>query len=104
LADIYKNQDPQQIIDVRKKSEFDTEHILGVTNSPLDFIDDVKQIFDPNKTYYIHCAGGYRSMIYTSIMRARGYQNLINCSVGYKDLIATGKFKVSEFSQQNTQL
>jgi rhodanese-related sulfurtransferase len=104
LADIYKNQDPQQIIDVRKKSEFDTEHILGVTNSPLDFIDDGKQIFDPNKTYYIHCAGGYRSMIYTSIMRARGYQNLINCSVGYKDLIATGKFKVSEFSQQNTQL
>jgi glyoxylase-like metal-dependent hydrolase (beta-lactamase superfamily II)/rhodanese-related sulfurtransferase len=104
LAEIYQHLDPQQIIDVRKKSEFDTEHILGVTNSPLDFIDDVKQIFDPNKTYYIHCAGGYRSMIYTAIMRARGYQHLINCKVGFKELKASGKFQISEFQQQNTQL
>jgi rhodanese-related sulfurtransferase len=104
LAEIYQHLDPQQIIDVRKKSEFDTEHILGVTNSPLDFIDDVKQIFDTNKTYYIHCAGGYRSMIYTSIMRARGYQQLINCKVGFKELKASGKFQISEFQQQNTQL
>ncbi len=104
LGAFYQEQDPEQIIDVRKKSEYDTEHILGVTNFPLDFIDDGNQVFDPNKTYYIHCAGGYRSMIYTSIMRARGYQNLINCSVGFKDLKASGKFHVSEFSQQNTQL
>ena len=104
LANIYKQQDPQLIIDVRKKSEFDTEHILGVTNAPLDFVDDGNQIFDPNKTYYVHCAGGYRSMIYVSIMRSRGYQNMINCSVGYNQLKATGLFKISEFSQQNTQL
>jgi rhodanese-related sulfurtransferase len=104
LAIIYAHQDPQQIVDVRKKSEFDTEHIHGVTNSPLDFIDSDKQIFDPNKTYYIHCAGGYRSMIYTSIMRSRGFQNLINCSVGFNMLKECGKFKISEFSQQNTQL
>lgn len=104
LAEIYQEQDPHQIIDVRKKSEFDTEHLLGVTNSPLDFIDESKQIFDPNKSYYIHCAGGYRSMIYTSIMRARGYQNLINCSAGFNELKGTGKFQVSTYSQQNTQL
>jgi glyoxylase-like metal-dependent hydrolase (beta-lactamase superfamily II)/rhodanese-related sulfurtransferase len=104
LAEIYQELDPHQIIDVRKKSEFDTEHILGVSNSPLDFIDESKQIFDPNKSYYIHCAGGYRSMIYTSIMRARGYQNLINCSAGFKELKVTGKFQVSTYSQQNTQL
>lgn len=104
LATIYANQDPQRILDVRKKSEFDTEHIMGVTNSPLDFIDMGNQIFDPTKTYYVHCAGGYRSMIYTSIMRSRGYQNLLNCSVGFHQLKATGKFKISEFAQQNTQL
>lgn len=104
LAEIYQEQDPQQIIDVRKKSEFDTEHILGVTNNPLDFMDDVKQVFDPNKTYYIHCAGGYRSMIYTSILRSRGFQNLVNCIEGFNQLKASGKFKISEFSQQNTQL
>ncbi|MCX6206248.1 MAG: MBL fold metallo-hydrolase [Bacteroidetes bacterium] len=104
LATIYADQDPQLILDVRKKSEFDTEHIMGVTNSPLDFIDMTDQIFDPTKTYYVHCAGGYRSMIYTSIMRSRGYQNILNCSVGYNQLKATGKFKISEFAQQNTQL
>jgi rhodanese-related sulfurtransferase len=104
LSEIYQQQDPQQIIDVRKKSEFDTEHILGVTNCPLDFIDENNQIFDPKKTYYIHCAGGYRSMIYTSIMRARGFQNLINCTEGFNQLKACGKFHISEFSQQNTQL
>ncbi len=104
LAVIYQLQDPQLILDVRKKSEFDTEHILGVKNSPLDFIDEGKQIFDPNKTYYIHCAGGYRSMIYTSIMRARGFQNLINCASGFNELKASEKFPISAFSQQNTQL
>jgi len=104
LATIYADQDPQLILDVRKRSEFDTEHIMGVTNSPLDFIDMTDQIFDPTKTYYVHCAGGYRSMIYTSIMRSRGYQNILNCSVGYNQLKATGKFKISEFAQQNTQL
>jgi rhodanese-related sulfurtransferase len=104
LANVYAHQDPQCIIDVRKKSEFDTEHILGVTNSPLDFIDNSQQIFDTSKTYYIHCAGGYRSMIFTSIMRSRGYQNLINCSNGFNQLKATGKFKLSVFASQNTQL
>ncbi len=104
LAIIYAHQDPQLIIDVRKKSEFDTEHILGVTNSPLDFIDNSQLILDPSKTYYVHCAGGYRSMIYTSIMRSRGYQNLINCNNGFNQLKATGKFKLSEFAAQNTQL
>ena len=104
LANIYANQDTELIIDVRKKSEFDSEHILGVTNYPLDFIDANNQFFDPSKTYYIHCAGGYRSMIYTSIMRSRGYQNLINCSDGFNQLKATGLFKISAYSQQNTQL
>lgn len=104
LANIFKFQSPQQIIDVRKKSEFDSEHILGVTNAPLDFIDEGHQFFDPSKTYYVHCAGGYRSMIYVSIMRSRGYQNFINCSDGYHQLKATGLFKVTEFTQQNTQL
>jgi glyoxylase-like metal-dependent hydrolase (beta-lactamase superfamily II)/rhodanese-related sulfurtransferase len=104
LANIYAHQDPQLIIDVRKKSEFDTEHILDVTNSPLDFIDNSKQIFDPNKTYYVHCAGGYRSMIYTSIMRSRGYENLVNCSAGFNQLKATGKYNISVFTTQNTQL
>jgi glyoxylase-like metal-dependent hydrolase (beta-lactamase superfamily II) len=104
LASIYAHQDPQLIIDVRKRSEFDTEHILGVTNNPLDFIDNSQLILDPAKTYYVHCAGGYRSMIYTSVMRSRGYQNLINCSNGFNQLKATGKFKLSVFAAQNTQL
>jgi hypothetical protein len=43
-------------------------------------------------------------MIYTSIMRARGFQNLMNCSAGFSELKASGKFPISTFIQQNTQL
>lgn len=104
LADIVQKQAAVQIIDVRKKSEFDTEHVLGAINCPLDFIDDNSQIWDPLQTYYIHCAGGYRSMIFISILRSRGIQNLINCKDGFHVIKATGKFKISAYSQQNTQL
>ncbi|MBP9741098.1 MAG: MBL fold metallo-hydrolase, partial [Chitinophagaceae bacterium] len=72
------------ILDVRKKSEFDSEQIIGAENVPLDFINQNIASIDKNEKYYVHCAGGYRSMIFISILKARGYHNLIDVKGGFK--------------------
>jgi glyoxylase-like metal-dependent hydrolase (beta-lactamase superfamily II)/rhodanese-related sulfurtransferase len=72
LANIMK-QHPAPILDVRRKSEFDSEHIVNAENAPLDYINDSMLKVDRNTTTYVHCAGGYRSMIFASILKARGY-------------------------------
>lgn len=82
------------IIDVRKENEFEEGHIKGAINVPLDYINDNMQNLDKQKTYYLHCAGGYRSMIFNSILRARGFEDLVDVKGGYKALAATGKFSV----------
>ncbi len=92
------------ILDVRKKSEFDSEHILGAENAPLDYINNSMLLVNKDKTYYVHCAGGYRSMIFNSILRARGYDNLIDVKDGFKALKESGKFKVSDYVCPTTML
>lgn len=92
------------ILDVRKKSEYDSEHVVNAENAPLDYINDSMLLVDKNKTYYVHCAGGYRSMIFNSILRARGYNNLIDIQEGFKAIKETGKFKVSEYVCPSTML
>jgi rhodanese-related sulfurtransferase len=92
------------ILDVRKKSEFGSEHILDAENAPLDVINDSMAQLDKNKTYYVHCAGGYRSMIFTSILRARGYDKLIDVKGGFKAIKDSGKFKISEYVCPSTLL
>jgi len=92
------------ILDVRKKSEYLSEHIIDAENAPLDFINDSMTQIDKNKTYYVHCAGGYRSMIFNSILRARGYDNLIDVKSGFKALKESGKFQVSDYVCPSTLL
>lgn len=79
-----------QVLDVRKKSEYDTQHIAGGINFPLDFIHRNIASLDPQKQYYIHCAGGYRSVIAASIMRNYGITQVVNVVGGFKALQATG--------------
>ena len=57
-----------------------------------------------DKTYYVHCAGGYRSMIFNSILKARGYDNLIDVQGGFDAIKASGKFKVSDYVCPTTML
>jgi len=90
FVDAYRSDSKINILDVRKKSEFEAEHILDVKNFPLDTVNDGVHLIDKNKTYYVHCAGGYRSMIYTSILKSRGYDNLINVEGGFKTITETG--------------
>ena len=100
-----ETKDPSiNILDVRKKSEYDSEHISNAVNAPLDYINDSMLKVDKNKTYYVHCAGGYRSMVFASILRARGYDNLINVAGGFKAIKESGKFKVTDYVCPTTLL
>lgn len=92
------------VLDVRKKSEYDSEHIISAENAPLDFINDNMSQVDKDKTYYVHCAGGYRSMIFTSILRARGYENLIDVDGGFKAIKDSGKFGITDYVCPTTML
>ncbi len=87
FVELYKKDKNVNILDVRKDGEFKAEHIVEATNLPLDFINEGMSEIDKNKTYYVHCAGGYRSMIYVSILKSRGFENLINVESGYKTIV-----------------
>lgn len=100
-----KEGDPQiHILDVRKNSEYLSEHVVDAENAPLDYINDSMLKVDKNKTYYVHCAGGYRSMVFNSILRARGYDNLIDVAGGFKAIKESEKFKVTDYVCPTTLL
>ena len=92
------------ILDVRKNSEFLSEHVIDAENAPLDYINDSMLQVDKDKTYYVHCAGGYRSMVFNSILRARGYDKLIDVDGGFKAMKDSGEFKVSDYVCPTTLL
>ena len=103
LATIMKNENVN-VLDVRKNSEFESEHIIDAENAPLDFINDSMLQVDKDKTYYVHCAGGYRSMIFNSILRARGYDKLIDVKGGFKSMKESGRFAISDYVCPTTLL
>lgn len=104
LAEMLLENPELQVLDVRKKSEYESEHVLGVKNLPLDYINNHMAEVDKTKTYYVHCAGGYRSMIFNSVLRARGYENLVDVSGGFDAIKATGKVQVSDYVCPSTLL
>ncbi|WP_163381139.1 MBL fold metallo-hydrolase [Cyclobacterium sp. SYSU L10401] len=93
-----------KILDVRKASEHQSEHLIGAENLPLDYINENMAEIDKEKPYYVHCAGGYRSMIFNSVLRARGYENLVDIQGGFDAIKASGKFPVSDYVCPTTLL
>lgn len=91
------------IIDVRKKSEFDSEHLIGAVNIPLNEINQHLAEFPKDSTFVIHCAGGYRSMIAASILKQRGWQDFADVEGGFADLAKTALPK-SEYVCPSTML
>jgi glyoxylase-like metal-dependent hydrolase (beta-lactamase superfamily II) len=71
------------ILDVRKDGEYQSSHIEDAQHFALDYINQNMNQVDKNKTYHIHCAGGYRSVIAASILKARGYKNLVDVAGGF---------------------
>lgn len=92
------------ILDARRKSEYDAEHIVNAVNIPLDYINDNMQSVPKDKPVYVHCAGGYRSMIFCSILKARGFDNLIDVQGGFKAIKETGKFRITDYVCPTTML
>ena len=72
-----------KIFDVRNESEFNSEHVVGACNIPLNKLNANLEKINSNSVNYIHCAGGYRSMIASSILKARGVHNFIDIKGGY---------------------
>jgi len=103
LADMLYNEQVN-IIDVRKESEYKSEHIIEAISMPLDFINTHMSSIDKNTTYYVHCAAGYRSMLFTSILRSRGYDNLIDVKGGFNEIKQTNKFKLTDYVCPTTLL
>ena len=90
FKDKFKTQGDQiSILDVRKPDEFNAQHLLSATNFPLDFINENMSDLDKQAPYYIHCAGGYRSAIAASILRARGFSKLTDIKGGFGALKQT---------------
>lgn len=75
--------DSISIVDVRKPGEWDSEHVTTATHYPLDYMNDDLNKLDKNQTYYVHCAGGYRSVIAISLLMRNGYTNLIDIAGGF---------------------
>ena len=81
IEDDTRNDVP--VFDVRKPSEFQSEHVLNANNTSLSTINDHLAEYPKNETFYVHCAGGYRSMIAASILKSRGIHNLIDIQGGF---------------------
>ena len=90
FANIYRNDNHLTIKDVRKTTEFEEGHIKEAENIPLAQISELMTEFDKEETNYIHCAGGYRSMVASSILKSRGYDNVVDIQGGFGAIAETG--------------
>jgi glyoxylase-like metal-dependent hydrolase (beta-lactamase superfamily II)/rhodanese-related sulfurtransferase len=79
----------EKALDVRRESEYQSEHIIGFENFPLETIKQNFAEIDPKKEYYLHCASGYRSLIAASIFKANGVEKVVDIRGGFKDLSET---------------
>ncbi len=73
-----------QILDVRTEGEFNKSHMEGALNIPLDVLQDRLDKLDKDRSYLVHCAGGYRSMVACSLLQSEGFQHVTNLKDGYQ--------------------
>jgi hydroxyacylglutathione hydrolase len=86
------------VIDVRKPAEFDTAHVQGARSFPLDTLTDPLNVamLEDDHNLYVHCAGGYRSVIAASLLKRHGYHNLRNVLGGFAKIKTEKKIPVVE--------
>lgn len=83
------------VIDVRKESEYAAEHVEEAYSKPLAYINEWVKDINPNEHFFLHCAGGYRSMMAASILQARGYRNFSEVEGGFKSIAEAGVAKTN---------
>jgi len=102
FAKMYENKE-LKVLDVRKTSEFESQHLEGAENFPLDFINkNMDQVVTDGK-YYLHCQGGYRSVIAASILKSRGFNKVVNVEGGFNEIKKTS-LKVTKYQEPTTML
>jgi glyoxylase-like metal-dependent hydrolase (beta-lactamase superfamily II)/rhodanese-related sulfurtransferase len=92
-AEQFKNElhiGKTKVIDVRKESEYEAEHVEEAYSRPLSSINSWFAELNTNEPFYLHCAGGYRSMIAASILKARGIHNFKEIDGGFKSIANAG--------------
>jgi glyoxylase-like metal-dependent hydrolase (beta-lactamase superfamily II)/rhodanese-related sulfurtransferase len=77
------------VIDVRKESEYQSEHVKDASNVPLDFINSNMSEFSKDSIMYLHCVTGYRSTTAASILKSRGIHNIVNVTGGFEAIKET---------------
>ncbi len=82
-ADLAEKHGDVEVVDVRKPGEYESEHVVDAIHYPLDYMNDDLNKLDKDKTYNVHCAGGYRSVIAISLLMQNGYKHLINVLGGF---------------------
>ncbi|MFL9844408.1 MBL fold metallo-hydrolase [Flavobacterium rhizosphaerae] len=98
------NNNDAVILDSRKESEFETGHVVNALNIPLDDINERFAEIPVNKNLYVHCAGGYRSVIMSSILKSRGYHNLTNIEKGFDGIKNTALKTTTGQPETDTKL
>ena len=89
-AEELKGIEGATIVDVRKQGEYLSEHVVDAINVELDYFNDQMASVPQEGTFYVHCAGGYRSVIAASILKARGYHNMVDVAGGFKAIKEAG--------------
>ncbi|MEK7255658.1 MAG: rhodanese-like domain-containing protein, partial [Bacteroidota bacterium] len=97
FAEELKKYGADNVLDIRRPGEFAAEHIKDVDNFPLDYFNDFMPELDKNKKYFVHCAGGYRSMIAASMLKARGFDKVVDVKEGFKGIRESGKFETTDY-------
>ncbi len=87
FAHLYNTQ--ANVLDVRKPGEYAGEHVENAQNFPLDFINNHMSEVDKQKSYFMHCRSGYRSTIAASILKARGFEQIMNIHGLFDDIVAS---------------
>lgn len=88
-----------KIIDIRKEAEYAAEHIEDAYSRPLAYINDWMNEINKEEHFYLHCAGGYRSMIAASILQGRGYRNFTEIGGGFNAIAKTNLPKTNYICQ-----
>ena len=90
FAATFQNDPSIHILDVRKPTEYQSHHLKGAQNLPLDYISQHMSEIDKDKLYFTHCRSGFRSTIACSILKARGFDKLVNIHGSFDQMVEQG--------------